>query len=116
MTPTAIDRAGLAMKLPIAIGTKMKLRLKKIGAKPDGVKEPSALSMPWKNAAIETRARKGNMMRISTVVSTGSESKRRTRSGDTAMPAATTAHTAIISAVKVAERNSSVFSRSPSET
>jgi hypothetical protein len=68
-TPTAMARAGLSMYGATKTGTAMKQRLKRMGAKPVGVNTLTLLRMPWRKEATETRARKGNMIRVRTAVS-----------------------------------------------
>jgi len=86
----------------------MKQRLKRIGASPEGPKISCEFRIPWRSAAKETSARKGNMIRVRMVVSTGSEPKSFTMAGANAIPSATTATTQIVSTVRLAERKSRV--------
>ena len=64
--------------------------------------------MPWKRAAKDTRARKGNMILVRTAVSAGSDPKAFTMRGVAAMPRATTPQTRMVRTVRLEERNSLV--------
>jgi len=86
---------------------RMVIMLRSMGAKPEGAKMPRLLRIPWKKAAREMNARKGNMNLVRKTVSLKSSmpNKRITR-GQKITPAITVRVTKKVRKVRMHERNS----------